>query len=40
MQVEVGDIVYVENESFFPADLLLLSSRYVCLHIPIPNNLK
>ena len=24
----MGDIVRVENDSFFPADLLLLSSRY------------
>ena len=27
-EVKVGDIVKVNNEEFFPADLLLLSSRY------------
>ena len=28
-QVQVGDIVKVKNKEFFPADLLLLSSRLV-----------
>ena len=28
VQVVVGDIVRIENKRFFPADLLLLSSRY------------
>ena len=32
VQVIVGDIVRVQNKRFFPADLLLLSSRY-CLPI-------
>lgn len=29
--VEVGDVVKVHNDSFFPADMVLLSSRYVFL---------
>lgn len=29
--VEVGDIVKVQNDSFFPADMMLLSSRYLLL---------
>ena len=29
IQVKVGDIVKVQDKSFFPADLLLLSSRYL-----------
>lgn len=28
-QVAVGDIVRVENKRIFPADMLLLSSRYI-----------
>ena len=31
-EVKVGDIVKVRNEKFFPADLLLLSSRCLCVH--------
>lgn len=30
-KVAVGDIVRVHNNDFFPADLVLLSSRYVIL---------
>ena len=29
--VEVGDVVKVHNDSFFPADMVLLSSRYAFL---------
>jgi magnesium-transporting ATPase (P-type) len=31
--VEVGDIVKVQNDSFFPADMMLLSSRQVVLSV-------
>uniref|UniRef100_A0A8C9SU92 Phospholipid-transporting ATPase n=1 Tax=Scleropages formosus TaxID=113540 RepID=A0A8C9SU92_SCLFO len=34
MNVRVGDIIKLENNQFVAADLLLLSSKNICTHIP------